>query len=146
MTVVIRQFSRGDTDAVLELANAYAAFDGTTSEADLAVTGSFPRGFLVAEDEGTVVGFVYGYFKDVPDSVLERWNAKKVGYVALMAVAPSYRKKGTGTGLLNRLLEEFRAAGVDTVMLDCPAQAAEAKRLYDKMGFEPRFYGMKKRL
>ena len=143
---MIRQFSGADTGPVLGLANTYAAFDGTTSEADLAVTGSFPKGFLVAEDEGRIVGFVYGYFKDVPSVVLDRWKATKVGYVALMAVEPSHRKKGTGTALLNRLLEEFRAAGADMVTLDCPAQAAEAKRLYDKMGFEPRFYGLKKRL
>jgi N-acetylglutamate synthase-like GNAT family acetyltransferase len=70
--MIIRQFRTGDTNAVLQLANAYAAFDGTTSEADSAVTANFPKGFLVAEDRGKIVGFAYGYFKDVPGQVLER--------------------------------------------------------------------------
>jgi ribosomal protein S18 acetylase RimI-like enzyme len=146
LTVTIRQFRREDTSAVLGLANEHAAFDGTTSEADLAVTAHFPKGFWVAEDESKIVGFAYGYFKDVPSQVLERWGVTKVGHVELMAVAPSHRRKGTATALLGRLLKEFKDAGAEMVLLDCPAEAAGAKKLYDKMGFEPRFYGMRKRL
>ena len=100
----------------------------------------------MAEDEGRRVGFVIGCFRDVPSEVLARWKATRVGHVTLMAVAPSHGKKGVGNALLTRLLEEFKAAGADMVLLDCPAEAVEAKRLYEKMGFEPRFYGMRKRL
>lgn len=32
------------------------------------------------------------------------------------------------------------------VLLDCPAEAVDAKRLYEKMGFEPRFYVTRRRL
>jgi len=32
------------------------------------------------------------------------------------------------------------------VLLDCHAEALDEKGLYEKMGFEPRFHGMKKRL
>lgn len=146
MAPEIRLFRKDDTAKVLELANVYASFDGTTSEADLEITSYFPRGFWVAEAEGSIVGFVYGYFKDVPGEVLERWKATKVGHVTLMAVASSHRKKGIGKALLAKLLEEFKAAGANMVLLDCPAEAADAKKLYEKMGFEPRFYGMRKRL
>jgi hypothetical protein len=31
-------------------------------------------------------------------------------------------------------------------VLECPAEAVGARKLYEKMGFEPRFYGMMKRL
>ena len=142
----IRPFRKDDANKVVELANAYASFDGTTSEADLEITSYFPRGFWVAEAEGKIVGFVYGYFKDVPGDVLERWKATKVGHVTLMVVAPSHRKMGIGRALLAKLLGEFKAAGADLVLLDCPAEAVDAKRLYEKIGFEPRFCGMKKRL
>ena len=146
MTVEIRPFREEDLGSVLELANSHASFDGRTSEADLAITTSFPRGFWVAEANGELVGFAYGYLKDVPEEVLARWRATKVGYVALMAVAPSHRGGGIGGSLLAKVLEELKIAGADMVLLDCPAEAADAKRLYEAKGFEARFYGMKRRL
>lgn len=146
MTVSIRPYQVQDLSSVLELANSNAAFDGRTSEADLAITNQFPEGFWVAEDRGKIVGFIYGYFKPVPEEALQRWKAKKVGYVELMAVSPDNRKHGIGRSLMTRLLQEFKKAGADMVLLDCPSEAVEAKRLYDKMGFEDRFYGMKKRI
>ena len=144
LTYKIRRFRKDDTPEVLELANKHAAFDGTTSEEGLAT--NFPRGSWVAEDEGRPVGFAVGCFRDVPSEVLARWKATRVGHVTLMAVAPSHRRQGVGNALLARLLEEFKAAGADMVLLDCPVEAVDAKRLYERMGFEPRFYGMWKRL
>ena len=146
MTVKIRLYRKEDLNDVLELANRYAAFDGKTTESDLAVTTLFPGGFWIAQDAESIVGFVYGHLKEVPDEVLEKWQAKKVGYIQLMAVAPSYRRRGVGQSLLSKLISEFKKEGADLVLLDCPAEATEAKRLYEKMGFEARFYGMKKRL
>ncbi len=71
----LRVFRTEDMERVLQLANAYAAFDGTTSEADLVITKYFPNGFWVAEEDDRVVGYAYGYFKDVPAEVLERMHA-----------------------------------------------------------------------
>ena len=66
----IRIFIYEDMKAVLQLANKYAAFNGTTSKADLAMSRFFPNGFWVAEEDGEVVGFAFGYFKDIPGEVL----------------------------------------------------------------------------
>ena len=144
LTFRIRQLRKDDAVEVLELANRYAAFDGITSEEGLET--NFPRGSWVAEDEGRQAGFAIGCFRDVPSEILDRWKATRVGHVTLMAVAPSHRRQGVGNALLARLLEEFKAAGADMVLLDCPVEAVDAKRLYERMGFEPRFYGMWKRL
>jgi len=144
--LIFRVFQAKDEAMVLHLANSYAAFDGTTSEADLVITRYFPSGFWVAEEDNKVVGFAYGYFKDVPGEVLARWGCSKVGEIALIAVNPSYRNRGVGTTLLRKLLEEFKKAGADLVSLHCPSMAMDAKQLYDKLGFEVRAYHMKKRL
>lgn len=142
----IRIFRSEDMTNVLQLANMYAAFDGTTSEADLVVSRFFPNGFWVAEEDGEVVGFAFGYFKDVPGEVLTRWGAFKIGEIMLVAVDANHRNKGIGTALLRRVLEELKKAGADRVILHCPAEAIEAKRLYDKLGFNTRAYHMAKLL
>jgi len=68
----LRVFKSEDMERVLQLANAYAAFDGITSEADLVITKYFPNGFWVAEEDDQVVEYAYGYFKDVPAAALKR--------------------------------------------------------------------------
>ena len=144
--MIFRQFQHFDTQSVLELANKYAAFDGTTSESDLAITTHFQECFWVAEEEGKVVGFAYGYFKDVPLEVLKRWGSKKVAQIELIAVHPDHRKKGVGESLVSKLLEAFKKAGADTVLLNCPASAVEARSLYEKIGFDVRACQLKKRI
>jgi hypothetical protein len=47
----IRQFIQNDIDAVVQLANDHAFFDGPISERDLKITQTFPEGFVVAEEE-----------------------------------------------------------------------------------------------
>ncbi len=139
-------FRKEDLDRVLEIAVKYATFDSTTRESDLRRAARFPRGFWVAEEEdGKVVGFAFGRLKEAPEEVLDRWKAKKVGYVELMAVVPERRRRGIGRALLERLLEELKRARADVVLLDCPAEAVEAARLYAHMGFEVRYQGMRKR-
>jgi ribosomal protein S18 acetylase RimI-like enzyme len=63
-----------------------------------------------------------------------------------LVVDPSYRDRGIGRNLLDRLLEAFKEEVVDLVLLDCPAESKEAKHLYEEIGFEVRAYAMKKRL
>lgn len=142
----LRIFASGDITSVLQLANKYAAFDGTTSEADLVVSKAFPNGFWVAEDNGRVIGFAFGYFRDVLSEVLARWGASKVGEIMLVAVDVNHRNEGVGTSLVHRLLEELKKEEADRVILHCPAEAIEAKRLYDKLGFNTRAYHMTKQL
>ena len=144
--MILRVFKIEDMTQVLQLANAYAAFDQTISEADFVPAKFFPNGFWVAEEDNKIVGYAWGYFKDVPTEALTRWGASKVGYIASMAVDLNYRNKGVGTALLSKLLEEFKKAGADLVKLHCPAIATGAKKLYDKFGFEVGAYYMEKRL
>jgi ribosomal protein S18 acetylase RimI-like enzyme len=131
---------------VIQLANNYAFFDGPIHEDDLKVTHAFPEGFLVAEYDDRVVGFVYGYFKDVPAEVLANWGVSKVATIELLVVDPEYREQGIGAALLEHLLGIFRQAGTELIGLHCPVQAGEAKRLYERFGFEISAFHMRKRL
>jgi ribosomal protein S18 acetylase RimI-like enzyme len=132
----------------LLISQKYASWDSTTTEADIqGFYSSEPDHFLVAELNRRIVGFVYGReSKNIPDEVLRRWTATKVGSVEVLAVEEQYRRKGIATLLLNRLFTVFREKGIDTVTLSVPADEYGAKELYDKLGFETRGYFMKKAL
>jgi len=133
---------------VLSLAQEYASWDATPTEADIqGFFASEPDFFLVAEMLGDVVGFVYGReSKNVPYEVLQRWRATKVGSVEVLAVEEHHRRKGIGTLLLNHLFKVFKERGIDTVTLSAPADESGGKDLYDKLGFETRGYFLKKKL
>ena len=68
----LRIVKSDDFETLLQLTNSSVVFNRIISEADLAITKFFPNGFWVAEEEGKVVGYACGHFRDVPVDVLER--------------------------------------------------------------------------
>lgn len=142
----IRQFEQRDTKSVLALANDFAFFDGPVHEEDLGITHAFPEGFLIAEVDDDIAGLAYGYFKDVPEGVLKNWNVSRVAAIELLVVNPKFANQGIGTKLLERLIEVFKEAGTDLLLLTCPVQAESAKHLYEKMGFKVNAYHMRMKL
>jgi ribosomal protein S18 acetylase RimI-like enzyme len=144
----IRRYEKKDEIAVLQLSQKYASWDSTPTGADIqGFYSSEPDFFLVAELNQRIVGFIFGReSKNVPDEVLRRWRATKVGSVEVLAVEERHRRRGIATLLLNRLFTVFKDRGIDTVTLSVPADESGAKELYDKLGFVTRGYFMKKTL
>ncbi|NHI83122.1 MAG: GNAT family N-acetyltransferase [Candidatus Thorarchaeota archaeon] len=142
----IRTFEHEDLNQVIDLANKYSSFDSDVTEEFFQPAQSFSQGFLVAEIDGKLVGFVFAYLREVPDEVLSRWTATKVAQIELLAVDTSYRRQGIGEELLDKLLRTLKTEGIDIALLHCPIEAKAAKHLYDKLGFEIRAYAMRKRL
>ncbi len=127
----------------------HTSFDATPTLADThGLYEQNPNYFYVATvGSGEIVGFITGYErKGVPEEVLRKWNATRVGYVDLMAVEPVHRRAGIGTSLLNKLLERFRKDGIDLVILDVPVEQVAAVKLYEKLGFQVRAFNMWKHL
>ena len=148
MHPAIRRYEKNDETAVLQLSQKYASWDSTPTEADIqGFHSSEPDFFLVAELNQRIIGFVYGReSKNVPEEVLRKWKATRVGSVEVLAVEEKYRRRGIGTQLLKSLFQAFTERGIDTVTLSTPAEEIAAKRLYDKLGFETRGYFLKKKL
>ncbi len=147
--VNVRPCSSNDLPSVYEIAEKYTSFDATPTFVDIeGMYSRNPNYFFVAEDDsGQVTGFITGYErKGLPESVLRTWNAKKVGYIDLMAVDSRYRRKGIGRALMNTLLDHFQRNGIDIVNLDVPTEQEAAVELYKKLGFYVRAYNMRKRL
>jgi len=86
-------------------------------------------GFLVAEAEGSVVGYVVG------DTI--ETAAAPVGHVKDLAVARDHRRRGLGRRLLSRALGALAAAGVSRVKLEVRRTNEAARALYSSFGFEP---------
>jgi ribosomal protein S18 acetylase RimI-like enzyme len=138
-----------DLDGVFQLAEKYTSFDASPTRED--VEGLYERGsdfFYVAEDESRkVVGFITGYERrGLPEGVLRSWGASRVGYIDLMAVDETQRRRGIGASLMKKLLEVFDTQEIDLIILDVPSTQEEAVNLYRKLGFQVRAYNMVKSL
>jgi len=79
---------------------------------------------LVAEDAGTIVGY----------AVL--WYAADEAELGDLAVHPEARRQGLGRWILDRSLLEAGRRGAEQVVLEVRASNAEARRLYEKAGFD----------
>ena len=147
VTAIIRKFKVGDFEQVLALAQRYASWDATPTEADIeGFHSTNPEGFFVAEADEKIVGFVYGKESNPPAEVLDKWNSRKVASIETLAVDEDHRREGIASSLLATLLEGFRQNGVDLVTLSVPAEEIAAMKLYGKLGFEPRAQFLWKRL
>lgn len=83
-----------------------------------------PRTFLVAENEGRVVGYVIAS------------TYKDRAHVVSIAVAPDARRKKVGHALLRRLLQLLKDMRVHTVRLEVRQSNTIAQRFYERRGFQ----------
>lgn len=81
--------------------------------------------FLVAEREGTLLGYVGMMF------VLDE------GYISNVATAPEARRQGVGRALITALLEEADKLELSFVTLEVRRSNEPAKALYAQQGFLP---------
>jgi RimJ/RimL family protein N-acetyltransferase len=132
--VEVRLGGPGEIDgAALVWARATAARDGDAEipplEAARAVLLESLRKerstFVVAEDEGVVIGFATA-------EPAASWRVAEVRY---LGVDPAHWGRGTGGLVLARLTEELAAAGFRLAQLLVYADNAPARRLYERLGW-----------
>lgn len=92
-----------------------------------AVVGSGAR-FAVAEHEGRVVGC--GLWERLTPLVLSG-----TGHIRKVMAHPDARGRGIGRAVVQALVEDARAAGIELVTLDCRGNNHGAQRLYASLGF-----------
>ena len=134
-TSEVRRATTADLLAVFRIEKAsfdepwpYSAFEHYLGE----------PGFLVAQDDGKVVGYVVATL--VPN------HGRPLGHVKDIAVHPDRRGAGVGTRLLSQALSTLAARGAASVKLEVRADNDTAIGLYREFGFEhfrtvPRYYG-----
>jgi ribosomal protein S18 acetylase RimI-like enzyme len=81
--------------------------------------------FLVAEDQGRVIGYAYA---------TSHYNGRQVHLVRI-AVHPDWRGSAVGVRLLSEVVRFARKNGADTLTLNTQEYNTHARRLYEWFGF-----------
>ncbi|MEM0211410.1 MAG: N-acetyltransferase [Candidatus Methanomethylicia archaeon] len=83
-----------------------------------------PKTFLVAEISGEVIGYVI--------AVVRRGY---IGHIVSIAVEPSFRQKGVGRMLMNKIEETLESLGCIILRLEVSEKNFAARFLYLNLGF-----------
>lgn len=84
-----------------------------------------PETFLVAEENGRIVGYVVAMFQ-----------GENLGHIISIAVSPNRRRRGVGSALTLKLLEVLKRLGAESVRLEVRRSNIVAQRFYEKLGFK----------
>ncbi|WP_058913399.1 GNAT family N-acetyltransferase [Entomohabitans teleogrylli] len=140
LTPQFRAARGGDVDRCYEIeSTAYEGDEAATREKIATRIARYPEGFLVMEAGGILLGFINsGCAREV---VMSDESFKElVGHdpaaphVVIMSVVidPAWQGKGYSTLLMQRFIEQMRAAGKQTIHLMCKTRHID---LYKKFGF-----------
>ncbi|MBF6353545.1 diaminobutyrate acetyltransferase [Nocardia higoensis] len=130
-TALLRTPRIGDAPDIWRIAKESRVLDTNSSYAYLLWCRDFPGTTVVAEVDGKIVGFVTGYLRpERPDTV----------FVWQVAVSASQRGRGTGTAMIENLLDRVAPHGVTaletTISPDNPASIAMFAAVARRRGAE----------
>jgi ribosomal-protein-alanine N-acetyltransferase len=95
----------------------------------------FPETFVVAEQNGKIVGYIMCRI-ETGLSNLGLPGLVKKGHVVSVAVIPEHRRNGVGGALVTKAMEGMRTYGAKQCYLEVRLTNAEAIGLYKKLMFE----------
>ncbi len=123
--ITIRPFESDDSRAILDMEEAI--FNEPNPLLQAMIEARPMEGFIVAEEDGEVVGYLLG--------TLLMDEAR----ILLIAVKDKYRRRGIGSRLVNEYIESVKGRA-SMVRLEVRTSNLAAQTFYYKMGF--RFIGM----
>jgi len=126
MKVELRRLVAGDLDAVEEIERA--SYPTPWSRAMFASELQKPSSLAIGayHDAGELVGYA------IVSRYVDAWHVMNI------AVVPDFRRRGIGRALLERLFEVTSADPRRGYTLEVRVSNADAIRLYERLGFEPR--------
>lgn len=125
MSIIIRDFKPSDCEGLVKILKAngqykYPAIDGP--EAMLRVHACEAALFLVAEEEGRLLGLIRGVYDGSRALIHE------------ISVHPDYQRKGIGTQLVREMAKRFEAMGAPTISVTA---AERSLGFWEKLSFKP---------
>ena len=137
--VNIRQVNKHDVDGCYRTESACYTSDGATREKILKRIMLFPKGFLIAETTGEIIGLINSASTD-KDEITDEEFKDMVGHVKdsgnmvifSLAVLPEFRGNGISKQLMARFIEVSTALKKEKVLLICKSELVS---YYQKYGF-----------
>lgn len=130
--MIIRKFNPNDLKRVFEIENM--SFDQSYGIKMFQQLYEMGIGFLVAEQDGYVIGYVMFWIK-------YEFN----GHIISIAVDKDYRNLGAGTKLLVKAISILSLLNIDTIYLEVNENNNSAIEFYKKFNFQidrvvPKYY------
>ena len=121
--MIVRKFKPNDLKRVYEIENmSFGQSYGINMFQQLYEMGV---GFLVAEDNGYVVGYVIFWLK-----------YENQGHIISIAVDKNYRRRNVGTRLLVKAISILSLLKLDTIYLEVQENNSGAVEFYKTSGFK----------
>ena len=121
--MIVRKFIPQDLKRVFEIENM--SFDQSYGINMFKQLYDMGVGFLVAEKDGYVIGYVIFWIK-----------YENQGHIISIAVDKNYRRLGAGTHLLVKAISILSLLNLDTIYLEVNENNAEAVEFYKTFNFK----------
>ena len=132
-TFTIRRFEPADLERVMEI-NRICLPENYSSSFFMSIFERFPETFVVAEEEGEVVG--YAMCRAERRLGFGLFGRAKRGHLISIAVLPEFRRKGIATTLMREVMRALAGYGCEDLFLEVRVSNIGAIRLYRKLGFK----------
>jgi ribosomal protein S18 acetylase RimI-like enzyme len=149
--MVLRPYRESDRAPILDAMIAFQNYELTLHDSRLAPTQAMAERYLaellaarsdaqglvlVAEIDGVFAG--YGACARVEEFVeQEKEDSCIYGYISDIFVAPERRGSGIAQDLIAAMIAHLAALGLTRIRLNVLANNADARRAYEKAGFQP---------
>lgn len=131
---MLRKFAMNDLASVTQI-NTACLPENYTDIFFVDLYRRYPETFVVAEEDGEIVGYIMCRIEMGLSNFGLSGVAKK-GHVVSVAVLHEHRRKGVGKALVLRALNGMRGYGAKQCYLEVRVTNQEAISLYKKLGFE----------
>jgi ribosomal-protein-alanine N-acetyltransferase len=133
-TFTLRRFKPSDLEQVMHI-NRVCLPENYTTSFFMNLYQRFPETFIVAEENGDVVGYIMCRIETgIPSFKLLGITRK--GHVISIAVLPEHQREGIGCALMREAMEAMVNHKAKECYLEVRASNVPAVNLYRKIGFE----------
>jgi ribosomal-protein-alanine N-acetyltransferase len=133
-TFKLRKFVQNDLRSVVHINNTCLP-ENYTDYFFIDLYQRFPETFVVAEENGEVIGYIMCRV-ELGLSNFGFGGIIKKGHIVSVAVLPQYRRKGVGEALITEAMERMRLYNAKQCFLEVRITNTPAVDLYKKLGFQ----------
>jgi ribosomal-protein-alanine N-acetyltransferase len=133
-TFKLRKFTTDDLQSVVHI-NSVCLPENYADYFFIDLHRRFPETFIVAEENGEVVGYIMCRM-ELGLSNFGFSGLVKKAHIVSVAVLPPYRRKGIGQALITEAMEGMRLHNAKQCFLEVRMTNTAAVNLYKKLGFQ----------